>query len=299
MDTLDGFKTVIAVVETGSFTAAAERLGMSKALVSKYVGEIEKQLGIRLFNRSTRRLSLTEAGSRYYQGALSLSNEYAQLVDTVTGEQTNPRGLIRISTSVTFGDTVLAPKLPLFLEQYPDLKVEVQLTDRKIDMLEEGIDVVIRIGSVDDSTLIAKQINQFPLTLCASPAFIKKQGRPHKVSDLQDINCIVDSNFRIGKQWPFTDKNGHSQTITINSNVSVNSPRSVRALAIAGAGIALVPKFIVQEALDQGVLVEVLPEYNTLSFGLFAIYPHRRYLPQKVRCFIDFLTEEFSGDINK
>jgi len=297
MDTLDGFKTVIAVVETGSFTAAAERLGMSKALVSKYVGEIEKQLGIRLFNRSTRTLSLTEAGKSYYQGALSLSNEYAQLVDTVTGEQTNPRGLIRISTSVTFGDTVLAPKLPLFLKQYPDLKVEIQLTDRKIDMLEEGIDVVIRIGSVDDSNLIARQINHFPLILCASPDFIKKQGMPQSVSDLEAVNCIVDSNFRIGKQWPFTDKNGHTQIVSINSNVSVNSPRSVRALAIADAGIALVPKFIVQDALDQGLLVEILPEYKTISFGMFAIYPHRRYLPQKVRCFIDFLSEQFSGAI--
>ena len=297
MDTLDGFKTVIAVVETGSFTAASERLTMSKALVSKYVGEIEKQLGIRLFNRSTRTLSLTEAGKSYYQGALSLTNKYAQLVDTVTGEQSNPRGLIRISTSVTFGDTALAPKLPLFLKQYPELKVEIQLTDRKIDMLEEGIDVVIRIGGVEDSNLIARQINHFPLVLCASPTFIKAHGAPNIPADLLDLNCIVDSNFKIGKQWPLTDKNGHTQTITINSNVAVNSPRSVRALAISGAGIALIPKFIAQEALDQGLLVEVLSDYKTLSFGMFAIYPHRRYLAQKVRCFIDFLSEQFSGDI--
>jgi DNA-binding transcriptional LysR family regulator len=298
MDTLDGFKTVIAVVETGSFTAAADRLAMSKALVSKYVGEIEKQLGIRLFNRSTRTLSLTEAGKSYYQGALSLTNKYAQLVDTVTGEQTNPRGLIRISTSVTFGDTVLAPKLPLFLKQYPDLKVEIQLTDRKIDMLEEGIDVVIRIGGVDDSNLIARQINHFPLALCASPAFLKEHGIPKKVTDLLKVNCIVDSNFKIAKQWPFTDKNGYTQTITINSNVAVNSPRSVRALAISGAGVGLIPKFIAQDALDKGLLLTVLSEYKTVSFGMFAIYPHRRYLPQKVRCFIDFLTEQFSGDIH-
>lgn len=210
----------------------------------------------------------------------------------------NPRGLIRISTSVTFGDTVLAPKLSLFLQQYPDLKVEVQLTDRKIDMLEEGLDVVIRIGSVDDSNLISRQINHFPLVLCASPAFLKAQGMPDNVPALEGVNCIVDSNFRIEKQWPFTDKNGQTRIASINSNVSVNSPRSVRTLAIEGVGIALVPKFIVQDALNQGLLVEVLPEYKTLSFGMFAIYPHRRYLPQKVRCFIDFLTEQFSEEIN-
>ncbi|PKF60787.1 LysR family transcriptional regulator [Psychromonas sp. psych-6C06] len=297
MDTLDGFKTVIAVVETGSFTAAAIRLDMSKALVSKYVGEVEKQLGIRLFNRSTRKLSLTEAGQSYYQGALSLTSKYEQLVDTVTGEQTNPRGLLRISTSVTFGDTLLSPKLPLFLKQYPDLKAEVLLTDRKIDMLEEGVDVLIRIGGVDDSTLIARQINHFPLLLCASPEFIKTHGKPQRVADLLTLNCIVDSNFAIAKQWPFTDKNGHTETITINSNVSVNSPRSVRALAIAGAGVALVPQFIVQQSLNNGELVQVLPEYKTLSFGMFAIYPHRRYLPKKVSCFVEFLFEQFSADM--
>jgi DNA-binding transcriptional LysR family regulator len=298
MDTLDGFKTVIAVVETGSFTAAAGRLDMSKSLVSKYIGEVEKQLGIRLFNRSTRSLSLTEAGKSYYQGALSLTNKYAELVDTVTREQTSPRGMIRISTSGTFGDTALATKLPLFLKKYPDLKIELQLTDRKIDMLEEGIDIVIRIGRVDDSNLIARKINHFPLVLCASPDFINVNGMPQTVPDLLTVNCIVDSNFHIAKQWPFTDKNGHTQTVSINSNIAVNSPRSVRALAIAGAGIALVPRFIVQDALNQGLLVEVLPEYETVGFGMFAIYPHRRYLPQKVRCFIDFLTEQFSGDIS-
>lgn len=297
MDTLDGFKTVIAVVETGSFTAAAVRLDMSKALVSKYVGQIERQLGIRLFNRSTRALALTEAGQSYYQGALALTNQYAQLVDTVTGEQSNPRGLIRISTSVTFGDTLLSPKLPLFLQQYPDLKLELQLTDRKIDMLEEGIDVVIRIGGVDDSSLVARQINHFPLVLCASPDFIKEHGMPQCVADLCAFNCISDSNFKVGKQWPFTDKNGNTETITVNANISVNSPRSVRILLIEGAGIGLVPKYIVQDALNEGLLVELLSEYKTLSFGMFAIYPHRRYLPNKVRCFIDFLVDHFSGEI--
>jgi DNA-binding transcriptional LysR family regulator len=217
------------------------------------------------------------------------------LIDTVTGEKTNPRGLIRISTSVTFGDNVLAPKLQLFLKQYPYLKVEIQLTDRKIDMLEEGIYAVIRIGSVDDSNLIARKINHFPLVLCASRAFLKEHGIPKKVPDLLKVNCIIDSNFKIAKQWPFTDKNNHTQTITINSNIAVNSPRSVLALAISGAGIGLIPKFIAQDALDRGSLVEVLSDYQTISFGMYAIYPHRRYLPQKVRCFIDFLNEQFSN----
>lgn len=139
MDTLDGIKTVVAVVETGSFTAAGERLGMSKALVSKYVGEVEASLEVRLFNRSTRRLALTEAGKNYYEHALPLLEEFIELVDNVTGEQSNPRGLLRISVPVTFGEMKLSPLVPRFLEQYPDLQVELQLIDRMIDMLEEGV----------------------------------------------------------------------------------------------------------------------------------------------------------------
>ena len=141
MDTLDGIKTVIAVVETGSFTAASERLGMSKSLVSKYISEVEARLDVRLFNRSTRRLALTEAGNSYYQRALPLLEEFAELVDSVTTEQAAPRGSLRINVPVTFGEMKLSPLLPKFLEQYPDIQIELQLTDRKIDMLEEGVDV--------------------------------------------------------------------------------------------------------------------------------------------------------------
>jgi DNA-binding transcriptional LysR family regulator len=169
MDTLDGIKTVVAVVETGSFTAASERLGMSKALVSKYIGEVEDSLGVRLLNRSTRRLALTEAGQRYYDQALPLLEEFEEMVDSVTGEQSSPRGLLRISVPVTFGEMSLAPLIPKFLQQYPDIGVDLQLSDKMIDMLEEGIDVVIRIGGVDDSSLIAKHIQTLPLALCASP----------------------------------------------------------------------------------------------------------------------------------
>ncbi|EDM67128.1 transcriptional regulator, LysR family [Moritella sp. PE36] len=293
MDTLDGIKTVIAVVETGSFTAASERLAMSKALVSKYVAEVEAQLGVRLFNRSTRRLALTEAGQRYYDSALPLLGEFSELVDNVTGEQTSPRGNLRISTSVTFGDTMLSPKLAAFLARFPDIKVDLQLTDRMIDMLEEAVDVVIRIGSVDDSSLIARKIADFPLTLCASPQYLATHGHPRKPQDINQHNCIIDSNFRIGKQWPVIDSNGKTEIISVKSNVAVNSPRAVKAMAISGGGIALIPHFIIKDALESGILEEVLPGYSTLTFGMFAIYPHRRYLPKTSRCFIDFLIAEF------
>ena len=178
MDTLDGLKTVVAVVETHSFTAASDRLGISKALVSKYVGEVEKQLGIRVFNRTTRQLALTDAGRRYYQQAVILLEQFSAMVDNVTGEQTTPRGLLRISAPVTFGEMKLAPLLPKFISLYPDLTVELVLTNGAIDMLEEGIDVRLRIGGVDDSNMIARHLTDFPLILSASPNYSKQQGLP-------------------------------------------------------------------------------------------------------------------------
>jgi len=298
MDTLDGIKTVIAVVETGSFTAASERLGMSKALVSKYIGEVEDSLGVRLLNRSTRRLALTEAGQRYYDSALPLLEEFEEMVDSVTGEQSSPRGLLRISVPVTFGEMSLAPLIPKFLNQYPDIGVDLQLSDKMIDMLEEGVDVVIRIGSVDDSSLIAKHIQTLPLVLCASPDYIKSHGCPEQPEDLSKENaqhqCIVDSNFRIGKHWPIICPNNITTSVEVSSRSMANSPRAVKEIALAGGGIGMIPRFIVQDALDDGRLEEILPTYRTLEFGLFAIYPHRRYLSRKVRCFIDFLVAEFA-----
>ncbi|TWX66711.1 LysR family transcriptional regulator [Colwellia demingiae] len=294
MDTLDGLKTVVAVVETNSFTAASDRLGISKALVSKYVGEVENQLGIRLFNRTTRQLALTDSGRRYYEEAIILLEQFSAMVDNVTGEQTAPRGLLRISAPVTFGEMRLAPLLPKFIALYPDLTIELVLTNGAIDMLEEGIDVRLRIGGVDDSNMIARHLTNFPLVLSASPNYAQENGLPTTPEQLGEHHCIIDSNFRIGKQWPFISPKGQAETINVQSGVAVNSPQAVREVAIADGGIAMTPNFIVEDALADGRLLRVLPEYTTLEFGLFAIYPHRKYVAKKVRCFIDFVLDQFS-----
>tara|TARA_R110001583_G_scaffold195542_1_gene375762 strand:- start:3691 stop:4623 length:933 start_codon:yes stop_codon:yes gene_type:complete len=294
MDTLDGLKTVVAVVETSSFTAASERLGISKALASKYVGEVESNLGIRLFNRTTRQLALTEAGRRYYQESVVLLEQYSALVDKVTGEQTKPQGLLRVSAPVTFGEMILAPLLPKFLRLYPNLKIELILTNGAIDMLEEGIDVRLRIGDVDDSNMIARHLKTFPLILSASPSYIQQYGLPKTPQQVNEHHCIIDSNFRMGKQWPMISSKGKAETIHVQSIVAVNSPQAVREIAIAGGGVAMTPNFIVEDAIKLGRLVPILPDYTTLEFGLFAIYPHRKYVAKKVRCFIDFALAELS-----
>jgi len=294
MDTLDGLKTVVAVVETNSFTAASDRLGISKALVSKYVGEVESQLGIRLFNRTTRQLALTDSGRRYYEQAIILLEQFSAMVDNVTGEQTTPRGLLRISAPVTFGEMKLAPLLPKFIALYPDLTIELVLTNGAIDMLEEGIDVRLRIGGVDDSNMIARHLTNFPLVLSASPSYAKTNGLPTTPKQLAKHRCIIDSNFRIAKQWPFISPTGKAETVNVQSDLAANSPQAVREIAIANGGIALTPNFIVEDALSDGRLISVLPDYTTLEFGLFAIYPHRKYVAKKVRCFIDFVLEQFT-----
>lgn len=296
MDSLDGLKTVIAVVETGSFTSASERLMISKALVSKYVGEVEEKLGVRLFNRTTRRLALTDAGKTYYERALPLVEEYEELLDSVTGEQSTPKGNLKISVPVTFGEMQLSPIISKFLKAYPDIQINIQLTDRRIDMLEEGVDVVIRIGGVDDSNMVARQINTYPLVLCASPDYLKEHGYPKKPSDITNHACIIDSNFRIGKQWPLVSPDGTVEIIEVTSKIAANSPRAVMEIAKSGGGIALIPGFIVKDTIAEGLLLEVLSGYSTLEFGLFAIFPHRRYLSKKIRCFIDFLIDEFSSN---
>lgn len=294
MDTLDGMKTVVAVVETGSFTAASERLNISKALASKYVGEVEKRLNVRLFHRSTRKLALTEAGKSYYQLALPLLEEFTELVDSVTGDQSSPQGLLRISVPVAFGEMKLAPLIPRFMQQHKDIRLEIILSNSMVDMVEEGIDVRIRVGGVNDSSLIARHLTTLPLILCAAPTYLKQHGRPKTAQDLSQHNCIIDSNFRIGKQWPIISPKGKAESVNVNSRITASSPSAVKEIAVAGGGIGMVPRFIVEPALEQGLLEEVLPDFSTLEFGLFAMYPHRRYLPKKVRCFIDFLVAEFS-----
>lgn len=293
MDSIDGLKTVIAVAETKSFTTAAQRLGMSKALVSKYVGQVEQRLQAQLFNRSTRHIALTEAGKRYYEKALVCLDHFYELEESISIQDRQPQGLLRISLQSTFGESHIAPLLPMFLQQYPDVQIELCLSDRRIDMLKEGIDLVIRMGETQDSQLIAKKITNYPILTCATPEYLAQNPVLQHPNDLLQHSCIIDSNFRIGKQWQFIDKE-QILTIPVKSRVAVNSPRAVRELVLSGLGIGLITSFVVEDVLQSGELVEVLPEYRMLSFNVYVLYPHRRYLPHKVKCFIEFLQQHFS-----
>lgn len=294
MDTLDGLKTVVAVVETGSFTAASERLNISKALVSKYIGEIEAKLNVRLFNRTTRKISLTESGAHYYDHALSLLEKYHAMVDDVVGEQATPKGLLKVSAPVAFGELQLASLLPLFNARYPDVNIDLFLINSAVDMLEEGIDVRIKVGKVTDSTMIARHLCDVPLKLCATPQYIAEHGMPKTPADLRQHHCIVDSNFTMGRQWHFTAPNGQSESVLIHSKVAINSPQAIMNMVKANGGIGLITNHVVQNALQTGELIELLKGYQSLTFGLYLLYPHRKYVPRKVACFIEFMINKFA-----
>ncbi|MBT5230970.1 MAG: LysR family transcriptional regulator [Methylococcales bacterium] len=295
MDTLDGLKTIIAVVEMGSFTAASERLGISKALASKYVGEVEQALGVRLFNRSTRRLSLTEAGRAYYEQALPLLEGFSALQDEVSGEQSSVRGLLRVSAPLTFGEAFIAPLVPQFRQDFPGIQVDLQLTARVIDMLEEGFDLVIRVGAVEDSNLIAKQVKPIPFVICATPEYLKTANLADTLACLPEHECVLDKNFRTGKQWRLVSADGVVTTLNMKSSVSVDSPRGVKKVVLADGGVAMLPRFVVQSELESGALVELLTDYQKPETGLYVIYPHRRYLAKKTQAFIAFIERKLGG----
>ncbi len=293
MDTLEGMRTVIAVVETASFTAAADRLGISKALVSKYIGEVEKNTGVRLFNRTTRQIALTESGKSYYNQSLELLEQYNSMLENIAGEQAGLKGKLRISAPFSFGEQILAPVLPEFMQAYPGLKIELLLSNKPVDMLEEGIDLRIRIGRIEDSSMIARKLQTIPLILAASPAYIEKAGQPHTPENLNQFNCIIDSNFGLSTHWPLFDKNNEKKQIAVRSSLSVNGSKAVAELAAAGAGIGLVPFNVVEKDFKSGRLIRVLADYQSLEFGLYLMYPHRQYVSRKLRCFIEFMQQKF------
>lgn len=293
MDTLTRMRAFIDVVEAEGFSAAGRKVGRSKALLSKYVRELEDDLGALLLNRTTRQFSLTEAGHTYYRRASEILREIDTLSDAVRDSSGDVRGRVKISAPRTFADAAMGQSLIDFALAHPDIVLDINLDDRFVDLVEEGYDIAIRISRLESSSLIAKRLAPFGMRLCASPALIAKRGRPAKPQDLANLPCIVDSNARWLSSWPFRNDKGDIFTVPVSGPIEVNSPMAVRAAALAGLGFAIMPDFIVTEDIAAGRLFCILDEYMPDGGGIFAVYPHRRYLPAKIRVFVDFLTQWF------
>ena len=288
MDRIDAMRAFVAVATEGSFSNAASTLKLSPQLVSKYVSKLEEQLNSRLLNRTTRKVSLTEAGSHYFAHAQQILLSIDDMESQLSGLQQNPRGILRISAPVSFGLRHMAQLITDFQIRYPLVTIDLQLNDRKVDIVDEGFDVALRIGKLKSSSLIAKQVAPIRVVLCASPEYLKKHGTLDNPENLEQHRYLhysymnMDSKehiYHLLKAKVLEQCNGFSSN---NGDVLVEA-------AIAGAGLVLQPTFIVSEAVSNGKLVIVLPELEPKPLGLYAVYAHRKLLPHKVRCFIDFM----------
>ena len=291
MDRIDGIRTFLGVVESGSFTAAAEKLGISKALASKHVATLERRLGARLINRTTRRLALTEVGRIYAERSKRLLAEFDEIESTVQERQGQVRGLLRLTAPVTFGEAYLAPVIADFLKSNPDLSIELSLTDQIVDLIEEGFDAALRIGDLDDSSLFARRISRMRTVYCAAPAYLDRCGRPSRPEELSRHQCVIDLNYKTGASWPFAI-NGERRLVRVEGRYRVNSARAVRDALLCLGGIARCPSFMVADDIAAGLLDVVLSGYEIDDFGIYLIYPHSLHLPAKVRAFADFLTDQ-------
>lgn len=281
----------VAVVESGSFSMASERLGMTKSAVSKRISSLEDNLGSRLFHRTTRKLTLTESGEQFSDYAQNSVYIAKQGIAAVTLNQGNPRGTLKINAPMTFSRLHLAPHLKEFLDLYPDIKVILSMDDKVVDMVEGAYDVGIRVGELKSSSLIARKLARCNSVLCAAPDYIKRVGVPNTPHDLKNHNCIYYSLFQAGVEWTFL-KADKKFKVEPNGNFIVNNSDVICEMLLQGLGICLMPTFIVQKYLNTGQLVQVLTNYNLPNHNIFAVYPERRHVPVKVKVFIDFIEKK-------
>ena len=289
MNPFEDMRIFCQVIDSGSFTAAADQLGLSKQFVSRRVMQLEERLGVRLLNRSTRRLDVTPLGQSYYDSAMRLLNDVEQMEQGIAGQTTEPRGTLRLSAPLSFAMAHLGCLLPLFLQRYSEIAVEVDLTDRPVDLLSEGYDLALRIGVREVSALIARRIALIDRVYCASPAYLAERGTPLKPEDLHTHECLPYGHGR-QVQWRFEGQ-GKPLTLNVSGRMRVNNGELLRDAAIAGIGITYLPTFIVGAALEDGRLVRVLDEFRSAPLALSAVYPQHRQRSPAVQALIEFLRE--------
>ena len=293
MDRYVGMAVFVRVVESGSFTATARHFGMSPAMVSTHIRSLEKRLGVRLLNRTTRRVNATEVGQNYYERCLRILYEVEEAERAASDLQTAPRGRIRITAPMIFGIRQLGPLIADYLKAYPDVSIDLRLDDRKIDLVEEGFDLAIHVGELADSSLIARRVTLAPAILCASRDYVGKYGTPKEPHDLLQHNCLAYAYSRARSEWRFVGAGGKEETVQVSGRFLANNGDMLRKLALEGLGIILAPEFIVEEDLKAGRLIAMMPVYKTVPFPFHAVYPHSRYLSAKVKTFVDFLVAWF------
>lgn len=286
MDRLDAMRAFARVAETGSFSEAARKMGISKALASKHVQRLEEHLAARLLNRTTRRVSLTEVGRGYYDRCVDVLDRVAELEAAVQAHQREPRGHLRISGPRVFGEDVLVPCVRTFCTRHPEVTLDLVLEERLVDIVAEGFDVAVRIGRLSDSSMIARRVADYQYVLCAAPSYLERAGTPKAPEDLVNHAAIVNTAITPTDQVEF-QRNGQLFNLALRPKIRVNSGRPVRDFALNGDGIGLCLLPTVKQDLEAGALVRLLQDYEAYKRDVSVVYPHGRHLSAKVRAFID------------
>jgi DNA-binding transcriptional LysR family regulator len=294
MDKLASLRAFAKVVERGSFSIAGRELRLSRSAISKYVRELEEELGVQLLNRTTRSVSPTENGQAYYERGIAILAELEEADLAVSRLQAEPRGLLRVNAPMSFGTLHLGRAIADFMAKYDALKIQLVLDDEVIDAVEEGFDVTLRIAELSASSLIARRIVPTDRVLCAAPSYLARRGTPLHPRDLRQHDCLTYGHLATGNQWKLTGPDG-DHWIQVQGALCANNAQILKDAALAGRGIALLPTFIAGADLQQGGLVGILADYKAPALSLYAIYPQTRHLSVKVRVFIDFLVERFGN----
>ena len=298
MDRFDNMRVFAKVVESSSFTGAAARLGMSASMVSQHVKELEERLAARLLNRTTRKVSPTEVGRAYYERCIRLLADLEETEQAVSDMHAAPRGDLRINATSSFGILQLAPAIADFTTRYPTISAELILTAHLVDLIEEGFDVAVHVGSLPDSSLIARQLASCRLVVCGAPSYFERHGTPRTLADLTAHNCltVTGTGTSYYRGWHLTAADGTAMNISPVGNLRTNSEAVLMVAALAGHGLVCLPTYFVGDLLQSGRLVTVLDDYIVPPLTLRALYPHNRYLSAKVRAFVDFLTARFGQE---
>jgi DNA-binding transcriptional LysR family regulator len=286
MDQLTSMKAFVAVAETGQFALASERLGLSRAMASKLVMDLEAHLGLRLLNRTTRKVSLTEPGAAYLERCRDILSAIEEAERELASQASEPVGRLRVTAPMALGASHVAPQIAVYAARHPRVNIELVLNDRIVDLVEEGYDLAIRIGRLADSSLIARRIGETRFVVCASPGYLAARGRPSRPADLSAHECVLYSYASAA--WTFSGPHG-SETVRVGGRVVCNNGEAICQMAINGLGVIVQPDFMAAPHLQSGALEQILAEYADEPRGVYAVYPSHRHVPLKLRQFIDLL----------
>ncbi|MCW9012319.1 MAG: LysR family transcriptional regulator [Gammaproteobacteria bacterium] len=295
MDRFENMATFIRVVETGSISAAADKLGVAKSAVSRRLKELEGHLGVELFHRTTRKMNLTDTGRAFYHQSVRILEDVIEAEHATSQAHGTLKGSLKIALPSTFGLMHMGPAINEFLQANPQIEFDLDFNDREVGLIQEGFDLAIRIANLPDSSLIARRLAPIQFVMCASPAYLEQMGVPRSADELSEHQCLVYNLLRDFEHWHLTDSNGREIRVKICPYLKASTGEFLKDAAVEGLGIILVPSFIAYKEVESGALVQILQEYKLPRLDAYAVYPQTRHLSQRVRAFVDFLVKRFEG----